>query len=69
MLETVEPESTSEADRISELSNRVKELFVQALVLHGFKTRKEMDAAKHFNRIAIDTAMLNAAPKPQGAEP
>ena len=68
VLETVEPESTSEADRISELSNRVKELFVQALVLHGFKTRKEMDAAKHFNRIAIDTAMINAAQMKGAAE-
>ena len=67
VLETIEPETSSEADSISELSNRVQELFVQALVLHGFKTRKEMDAAKHFNRVAINTAMLSTTrPQPQG---
>jgi len=53
VLETIEPESTTEAEGLTELRARICELFIQALVLNGLQCRQDLQsvpmlvAAKH----------------------
>lgn len=55
VIETIEPESDSEARNMSELQERVAALFSQALTLNGILTRSELETFTTFQSIDLST--------------
>lgn len=53
VIETLEGEDSTEAERLAALLGTLKELCTQALVLHSVLSRRQMDDKYHFQRIDL----------------
>ena len=67
VLMTIEPESTTEGERLDQLKETIRELLTQALVLNGVWTRRQLDERFQFGK--LDTDALNVQSEQQQAEP
>ena len=67
VLMTIEPESTTEGERLDQLKETIRELLTQALVLNGVCTRRQLDERFQFGK--LDTDALNVQLGQQQAEP
>jgi len=67
VLMTIEPESTTEGERLDQLKETIRELLTQALLLNGVCTRRQLDERFQFGK--LDTDALNVQLGQQQAEP
>ncbi len=67
VLMTIEPESTSEGELLDRLKETIRELLVQALVLNGVTTRRQMDKQFQFGKLGTDALLI--AQSQEQAEP
>jgi len=57
VLMTIEPESTTEGERLDQLKETIRELLTQVLLLNGVWTRRQLDERFQFGK--LDTDALN----------
>lgn len=67
VLMTIEPESTTEGERLDQLKETIRELLTQALLLNGVCKRRQLDERFRFGK--LDTDALNVQLGQQQAEP
>ena len=67
VLITIEPESTTEGERLDQLKETIRELLTQVLLLNGVWTRRQLDERFQFGK--LDTDALNVQLGQQQAEP
>lgn len=66
VLMTIEPESTTEGERLDQLKETIRELLTQVLLLNGVWTRRQLDERFQFGK--LDTDALNVQLGQQHAE-
>ena len=67
VLMTIEPESTTEGERLDQLKATIRELLTQCMLLNGLCTRRQLDERFGFGK--LDTDALNLQLGQQQAEP
>lgn len=67
VLMTIEPESTTEGERLDQLKETIRELLTQALLLNDVCTRRQLDERFQFGK--LDTDAFNVQLGQQQAEP
>ena len=68
VLMTIEPESTTEGERLDQLKETIRELLMQALLLNGVWTRRQLDERFQFGKLDSDWLNVQLGQEQQ-AEP
>jgi hypothetical protein len=53
VLMTIEPESTTEGERLDQLKETIRELLTQVLLLNGVWTRRQLDERFQFGKLEL----------------
>jgi len=68
VLMTIEPESTTEGERLDQLKATIRELLTQCMLLNGLCTRRQLDERFGFGKLDTDALNVQLGLKQQ-AEP